>query len=197
MICLRDIIQRLRQGKSPNHVVMARIEAVIEAEPLWTYKDESYTVRLAQTEDLDIFIDLEEDAYAGFHAWTARDFESDWKHNPYCVYILVEETSTREVVGMISGRFLAKGAHISHLLVREAFQQKSLGSRLLGLWIRLVKEEAIPKITLEVRESNKVAQKLYFNHHFKQVDTHKNYYSDNKEAALILRKEIKDDSTYF
>lgn len=196
MISLRDIIQRLRHGNSPNHVVMKRIQPTIETEPLWIYKNESYRVRLAEAEDLDLFIQLEEDAYEGFHAWTARDFESDWKHNPYCVYILVEESSTQEVVGMISGRFLAKGAHISHLLVREKFQQKSLGTKLLDLWIRLVKEEAIPKITLEVRESNKVAQKLYFNHHFKQVDVHKYYYSDNKEAALILRKEIIDDSTY-
>ncbi|XJS10969.1 ribosomal protein S18-alanine N-acetyltransferase [Aerococcaceae bacterium WGS1372] len=195
MNSLREMIQRLRNHQ-PNHVVMNRIEPIIKAEPLWTHKDESFTVRLAETEDLPVFIRLEEDAYSGFHAWTDRDFESDWKQNPYCVYILVEETASKEVVGMISGRFLAKGSHISHLLVREAFQQRSLGSKLLDLWIRLVKKEAIPQITLEVRESNAVAQKLYFNKQFKHIETHKNYYSDNKESAFLLRKEMDNDASY-
>lgn len=197
MNSLKEIIRRLREGHQPNHVVMNRIEPLVKEEALWTHSGQSFTVRLAQTEDLPVFIDLEDDAYSGFHAWTQHDFESDWKHNPYCVYIMVEETTTQEVVAMISGRFLAKGAHISHLLVRKDFQQRSLGSKLLALWIRLVESEAIPQITLEVRESNEVAQKLYGRHDFKHVKTHRNYYSDNKESAFFLRKEMLDDSSYF
>lgn len=176
---------------------MDRVEPMVNDEPLWTSKGESFSVRMAQAEDLPLFIDLEEDAYNGFRAWTKHDFESDWNRNPYCVYIFVEETRTHEVVGMISGRFLAKGAHISHLLIRQAYQGRALGTQLLDLWVRLVKSENIPQITLEVRESNEIAQRLYYNYNFKHVKTHKNYYSDNKESAFYLKKEMFDDGSYF
>jgi len=44
-------------------------------------------------------------------------------------------------------------------------------------------------LTLEVRQSNNAAISLYEKLGFKQVGCRPNYYSNPKEAALILRKE--------
>lgn len=189
---MQEIIRRIQNARQANHVVMDRLGPLIEQEPLWSHADQSFSIRLASGEDLPHFIALEDDAYNGFHAWTKHDFERDWFRNPYCVYILVEDTTNKEVVAMISGRFLAKGAHISHLLVREKYQNQRLGSKLLDLWIRMAQVEEVPQITLEVRESNTVAQKLYYGRDFKKESIKKNYYSDNKETAFLLKRKMTD-----
>lgn len=194
---MQEIIRRIQSARQANHVVMNRIEPMILKEPLWSHADQSFSIRLAEVSDLPTFLELEEDAYQGFHAWSASDFEHDWRRNPYCVYILVEDTTSKEVVGMISGRFLAKGAHISHLLVKEAYQGRRLGSKLLELWIDLTELERLPKITLEVRASNSVAQKLYFKHGFEKMEEKRNYYSDNKETAYFLKRGLSHDKTFF
>ena len=41
-------------------------------------------------------------------------------------------------------------------------------------------------MTLEVRESNTVAQALYRKYGFTTVSTRKGYYSDNNENALVM-----------
>ena len=47
------------------------------------------------------------------------------------------------------------------------------------------------KAYLEVRESNKAAQKLYDSFGFNQVALRKEYYSNNKEDALVLQIELQ------
>ena len=51
-------------------------------------------------------------------------------------------------------------------------------------------DEAIERdaswITLEVRETNDVAQKLYRKYGFTVVSTRRGYYSDNNESALVM-----------
>jgi ribosomal-protein-alanine N-acetyltransferase len=41
-------------------------------------------------------------------------------------------------------------------------------------------------MTLEVRESNVVAQRLYRKYGFTEVSTRKGYYNDNNESALVM-----------
>ena len=46
-------------------------------------------------------------------------------------------------------------------------------------------------MTLEVRVSNIVAQNLYKKYGFKLARIRKEYYSDNKEDAMIMWNDIK------
>jgi len=47
-------------------------------------------------------------------------------------------------------------------------------------------------ITLEVRESNAPARKMYESFGFKEVGIRKNYYADNRENAVIMTVYIED-----
>ena len=47
-------------------------------------------------------------------------------------------------------------------------------------------------ITLEVRASNTVAQNLYRKYGFKMGGIRKEYYSDNKEDAIIMWNQLKE-----
>ena len=47
-------------------------------------------------------------------------------------------------------------------------------------------------MTLEVRVSNIVAQNLYKKYGFKMGGIRKEYYSDNKEDAIIMWNQLKE-----
>ena len=49
--------------------------------------------------------------------------------------------------------------------------------------------------TLEVRKSNEVAQNLYKSLGFIKLGVRKRYYEDNKEDALIMCKEFRQEQT--
>jgi len=70
--------------------------------------------------------------------------------------------------------------------VHPDYRGRKLGEEML---IHIL-DEAIANgaswITLEVRESNESAQRLYRKYGFTTVSTRRGYYSDNNESALVM-----------
>ena len=58
--------------------------------------------------------------------------------------------------------------------------------------MKLCKENNLVAMTLEVRTSNTVAQNLYRKYGFKMAGIRKEYYSDNKEDAIIMWNQLKE-----
>jgi [ribosomal protein S18]-alanine N-acetyltransferase len=97
-------------------------------------------------------------------------------------------------VGRFDDRVVAYGgiwiiledSHVTTLAVDPEFRGKRFGEVLL---LRLI-DEAIDRgaawMTLEVRESNVVAQRLYRKYGFTTVTMRAGYYSDDNESALIM-----------
>ncbi len=97
-------------------------------------------------------------------------------------------------VGKLSDRIVGYGgiwsiledAHVTTLAVDPEHRGRRFGEVLL---LRLI-DEAIERnaawMTLEVRESNAVAQRLYRKYGFTTVTMRTGYYSDDNESALIM-----------
>lgn len=97
-------------------------------------------------------------------------------------------------VGRLAGRIVAYGgmwviledSHVTTLAVDPEYRGKRFGEIVL---LRLI-DEAIERgaawMTLEVRESNAVAQRLYRKYGFTTVTMRTGYYSDDNESALIM-----------
>ena len=64
-------------------------------------------------------------------------------------------------------------------------------NKLVQALVELCRENNIVSMTLEVRVSNIVAQNLYKKYGFKLAGIRKEYYSDNKEDAMIMWNDIK------
>jgi ribosomal-protein-alanine N-acetyltransferase len=108
------------------------------------------------------------------------------------------ELSTNKLAHYFIGRFgdrvvgyggiwvILEDSHITTLAVDPEFRGRRFGEVLL---LRLI-DEAIERgaawMTLEVRESNTVAQKLYRKYGFTTVTMRTGYYSDDNESALIM-----------
>ena len=97
-------------------------------------------------------------------------------------------------VGLFDDRIIAYGgvwvivedSHVTTLAVDPQYRGRRFGEVLL---LRLI-DEAIERgagwMTLEVRESNAVAQRLYRKYGFTTVTMRAGYYSDDNESALIM-----------
>jgi [ribosomal protein S18]-alanine N-acetyltransferase len=97
-------------------------------------------------------------------------------------------------VGRYDDRVVAYGgiwviledSHVTTLAVDPDYRGRGFGEVLL---LRLI-DEAIDRdaawITLEVRESNAVAQRLYRKYGFTTVTMRTGYYTDDNESALIM-----------
>lgn len=79
----------------------------------------------------------------------------------------------------------SESIEIMKIATLPEFREKGIG-RLLIQEILKYKME----IFLEVRENNKIARNFYLKCGFEEVGKRKNYYSDTKEAAIIMQKNI-------
>ena len=70
-------------------------------------------------------------------------------------------------------------------------EEKKIGDKLIQSLVKLCKESNIVSMTLEVRVSNVVAQNLYKKYGFKLAGIRKEYYSNNKEDAMIMWNDVK------
>jgi [ribosomal protein S18]-alanine N-acetyltransferase len=97
-------------------------------------------------------------------------------------------------VGRLDDRVVAYGgvwvvledSHVTTLAVDPAFRRRRFGEVLLRRLIDEAIERGAAWMTLEVRESNAVAQQLYRKYGFTTVTMRSGYYTDDNESALIM-----------
>ncbi len=75
---------------------------------------------------------------------------------------------------------------ILNVAVIEAERRQGIGRRLLGLVLQAGVKMGMQKATLEVRESNFPAIRLYRSLGFKTCGSRRRYYPDTGEDALVL-----------
>jgi ribosomal-protein-alanine N-acetyltransferase len=98
-----------------------------------------------------------------------------------------EQDPTGQFLAGFSGLWLlVDEAHITNLAVRQAYRGRGLGEYLLLSTIDLALELQATVLTLEVRVSNTIAQRLYAKYGFTTRGIRKGYYLDNREDALIM-----------
>jgi len=98
--------------------------------------------------------------------------------------LVIEEGG--EVVGFMVARQLGTEWEIENIAVTGSARRRGLGTRLLGEFLDLVRSRGGREISLEVRESNLAARRLYEKWAFVEKGRRKQYYSDPSEDALVL-----------
>jgi ribosomal-protein-alanine N-acetyltransferase len=104
-----------------------------------------------------------------------------------------DETASRYarqyVVGFSGIWMMVDEAHITNIAVAQEYRRKGIGELLLIATIDLAREFKATTMTLEVRASNTIAQKLYSKYGFINMGVRHGYYLDNKEDAIIMSTE--------
>jgi ribosomal-protein-alanine N-acetyltransferase len=148
------------------------------------------TVRHARSEDVPRMMEI------AVHAATA----ALWSERAYTEFFAVESGRTSgqplmlvvqeddNVAGFLAARRVADNEwEIENLAIRGSARRRGLGSRLLGEFLNLVRDQGGSEIYLEVRESNRAARKLYEKWAFVESGVRRSYYHDPPEDALVLR----------
>jgi ribosomal-protein-alanine N-acetyltransferase len=87
-------------------------------------------------------------------------------------------------------------AHVTTIAVDPQYRGLGVGELLLNGLIDAAYELRAKMLTLEVRISNSVAQRLYVKYGFQPAGTRPRYYTDNGEDALIMWTESINTPEY-
>jgi ribosomal-protein-alanine N-acetyltransferase len=142
--------------------------------------------RLTRDEDLDLVASLE-----------ARCFTNPWSRD-LLARQLAESSTTRvfllhlpqqRVAGFCACWLLVDELHVNTLVVDFPFRRHGLGRVLMRYVLEDAARDGALRATLEVRESNVAARRLYEGLGFSVTATRPKYYTDPDEDALILWHE--------
>jgi [ribosomal protein S18]-alanine N-acetyltransferase len=105
------------------------------------------------------------------------------------------DAELKSIVGYAGLWLMTDEAHITTIAVDPDSQGFGIGELLLLGLIDRAQQIGARWLTLEVRVSNKVAQRLYEKYTFKEMGLRRRYYSDNNEDALVMWTEpIESDA---
>ena len=107
-----------------------------------------------------------------------------------------DDADIQEIAGYVSVWYQGEEAHITEIAVRESMRGNGIGELLLIGSLKAAVEYGSKVMTLEVRVSNFIAQRLYEKYDFKSVGIRKAYYSDNREDAAIMTTSPIDTDDY-
>ncbi len=103
-------------------------------------------------------------------------------HSAYYIVACKED----EIVGYAGMWVIMDEAHITTLGVAREFRGTKVGEQLLvGLLDESIRRNA-RRATLEVRQSNHIAQNLYKKYGFVPAAVRRGYYTDNHENAIVM-----------
>jgi [ribosomal protein S18]-alanine N-acetyltransferase len=106
------------------------------------------------------------------------------------------EAELRSIVGYAGLWLMTDEAHITTIAVDPDFQGNGIGELLVVALIDRARQIGARWLTLEVRVSNDVAQRLYEKYTFKEMGVRRRYYSDNGEDALVMWTDPVDSETF-
>lgn len=114
--------------------------------------------------------------------WNIDQCLYELKENPFSTIYWIKE---EEVVGYAFLWVTFEIAQLARIGIDPAFRKKGYGKKLLQELMRIAREQGCEFMSLEVRESNLAAIKLYESLSFVQVNVSKNYYPDGENAIVF------------
>jgi ribosomal-protein-alanine N-acetyltransferase len=154
----------------------------MELRPTDASQPDRMTIGPMTTGDISVVTRIEKASFST--VWPSDAFYNELSTNKVAHYF----------VGRVGDRVVAYGgiwviledSHITTIAVDPAYRGKGFGEIMLLHLIDRAIERSAAWLTLEVRESNVVAQQLYKKYGFTTVTMRRGYYSDDNESALVM-----------
>ena len=138
-------------------------------------------IRALTAADLAAVGNIDEQSF--FDVWS-QSMWLDELNNSLTTYLVLEEND--KVLGYAGFWLVAGEAQVTRVAIEQGERERGLGTRLTAALINKAWELGAVAVTLEVRESNTAAQKVYLTCGFASEGIRPNYYEDNHENAVIM-----------
>ncbi|MDR3295026.1 MAG: ribosomal protein S18-alanine N-acetyltransferase [Clostridiales Family XIII bacterium] len=116
--------------------------------------------------------------------WNLEDFIYEITENDLALYLVLTEGG--RVIGYAGLWVVLREGHITNLAVHPDCRRQGFGARLLDALIQWAADLGAEDFTLEVRESNRAAVRMYERFGFREEGRRKNYYANPVEDAVIM-----------
>jgi ribosomal-protein-alanine N-acetyltransferase len=116
--------------------------------------------------------------------WPKNAYASELSQNRQASYIVLRQDN--EIVGYAGLWRVALEAHVTTIGVRAGDHSKGYGTVLFAALVQRAYALGARWITLEVRDTNDHAIRLYERFGFKAIGRRRGYYTDNGEDAVIM-----------
>ena len=141
-------------------------------------------IREAHVEDIDQLLAIEEYCYD--NPWPRETFEEEIGNGDVGLGLVAEEEGM--IVGFLTGMVVARELHLHNMAVHPDHQGQGIGRQLMEAVDAYSREGDFQRMTLEVRQDNAIARRLYLNLGFKAVGTWKDYYGSGQDAYLYTKE---------
>ena len=106
---------------------------------------------------------------------------------------LAAEDDNGEAVGYVGLMYVLDEGYISNVAVLPERQRQGIGDMLIEELILRARAKKLSFVTLEVRETNLAAQRLYKKHGFTEVGSRRNYYERPTEDAILMTRFLGEE----
>ena len=135
--------------------------------------NEAGSIRLMEEKDVEQVEELEKQCFSV--PWS-ENILKDGLTGRFDTYLVWEKDGI--VAGYCALRVLADEGEIQRIAVLPSWRRHGIAKSLMEAMIQVSKEKGAVQMSLEVRESNTGARKLYENYGFIQEAVRKNYYEN-------------------
>jgi ribosomal-protein-alanine N-acetyltransferase len=124
-------------------------------------------------------------------------FRAPWSRNVFLEELerewarvdVVRDVASGDVVAFANYWLVADELHILNIATHPQQRRSGHATRLLAHMIEIARAGACRLMTLEVRRSNAIAQRLYRRFAFRAVGVRPNYYAEDQEDAIVMLLE--------
>lgn len=146
----------------------------------------------ATPEDLPALAALEAECHT--HPWNQSQFQEEASLGPPNALLVLRAAASsperwRGIRAYTAYRVVVDEMHILNLAVAPGWRRRGLARWLLGFAVPQAARRGARRVFLEVRQGNRDALSLYEGLGFARVGVRSDYYSDPREAAVLLALE--------
>lgn len=146
---------------------------------------------------LESVFHIEEDIFSD-EPWTPSMFWSELAEYETRSYFVATAASTNsvpnraddDIIGYAGLCVYPEEAFVQTIAVRRDWQRQGVGTLLLRTLIGQASSRGAPRLELEVRADNYVAQHLYETHGFRRVGVRKGYYQHGRTDAVLMSLDL-------
>lgn len=137
--------------------------------------------------DIPQIAELEKQCFS--EPWSENSLKEELTNETARFYVI---HSGEKLLGYIGANNICGEVYITNVAVNKEFRFQGLGKKLVNHLVKQAEAENALFVTLEVRESNENAIRLYEKCGFKRAGERKNFYSKPTENALIYTLTLKE-----
>ena len=120
-------------------------------------------------------------------AWSEKALTETWEQK---TSVMIMARKDGELVGYLIVYLVEGEGEIARIAVKQGLRRQGVAGHMLLELENICEEQGIGKLMLEVRESNLDAISFYKDKGFTEDGLRKAYYTDPKEDAVLMSREL-------